>query len=294
MKERKLPFVRPGRVQCLALFLVVSLVCVAVRPASSTEAAPSAPAKKEKHDGEKIFRGLLFGEEGPISRKFPEIWQRPDVIEQMNTPAKARAWNSLKEKTVVRIKKKDPTFFKRFGDAMQSGDHFKIMEAFGEAGKLITETISTSGAAQIDRKGEARVVNASTNAAAAPAMETSCDGGICVTSDEYGNVYVDDDPAYYTEGGSQDATAMACSVIAVCAAAIALAVWKYAAVVDVAAVAYVAAVVVAIWKWKYKYSYSRMEIDSTHSFYQEEIVNAVAEELYYEDRPVEYQYQAYE
>lgn len=292
MKDSKLPLAGPGRVQCLALFLAVSLVCVAVSPFFATQAAPTA--KNEKRDGEKIFRGLLFGEEGEISRMFPELWQRPDVIEQMNTPAKARAWNSLKEKTVVRIKKKDPTFFKRFGDAMQSGDHFKIMEGFAEAGKLITETISTNGVAQIDRKGEARVVKASTNAAAgaaAPAMETSCDAGICVTSDEYGNVYVDDDPAYYTEGGSQDATAMACSVVAVCAAAIALAVWKYAAVVDVAAIAYVAAVVVAIWKWKYKYSYSRAEIDSTHSFYQEEIVNAVAEGLYYEEQQVQYAYE---
>jgi SdpC family antimicrobial peptide len=292
MKECKLPIVRLGRLQFLALFLVASLALVAARPAISSTAAPAAPpAKKQKHDGEKIFRGLLFGEEGPISKMFPEIWQRPDVVEQMNTPAKARAWNALKEKTIARIRKKDPGFFQRFGDAMQSGDHFKIRDAFGEAGKMITDTISTNGAARLERRGEARMVNASTNSAA---MQTECDGGICVTTDEStGDVYVDDDPAYYAEGGSQDATAMACSAIAVCAAAIALAVWKYVAVVDVAAVAYVAAVVVAIWKWKYKYSYSRSEIDSAQTLYQEEIINSVADNLYYEDQPVD-QYYAYE
>lgn len=82
---------------------------------------------------------------------FPEIRQRPDVVEQMNTPAKAKAWNALKEKTIVRIRKKDPTFFQRFGDAMQSGDHFKIRDAFAEAGKQITDTISTNGGAGSNR-----------------------------------------------------------------------------------------------------------------------------------------------
>src|SRR5919201_2636119 len=150
MTQGRFHVARLGKVQCLALFLVASLVFLAAGPASSsTSAGSSAPPKKEKHDGEQIFRGLLFGEEGPISRMFPDIWQRPDVVEQMNTPAKAKAWNALKEKTIARIRKKDPTFFARFGDEIQSGDHLRIQHALAEAGKAITETISTNGAAQV-------------------------------------------------------------------------------------------------------------------------------------------------
>jgi SdpC family antimicrobial peptide len=262
--------------------LVASLVFLAAGPASSSTAADSSQSrknKKEKRDGEKIFRGLLFGEEGEVSQMFPDIWQRPDVVEQMNTPAKAKAWNALKEKTIARIRKKDPTFFARFGDEIQSGDHLRIQHALAEAGRAITETISTNGAAQVGPAKAGKVIPASTaarGAGRAPQDQTTCDGGICVTQDANG-IYVDDDPSWTSD--PQDASAMACSAVAVCALAIAVAVWKYAVVVDVAAVAYVAAVVIAIWKWKYRYSYSYSELDSTQTLYQEMLVDEIAEQL---------------
>ena len=67
---------------------------------------------------------------------------------------------------------------------------------------------------------------------------------------------------------------LACSVVAVCAAAIALAVWKYVAVVDIAAVAVVAAVAIAIWR------YVGIEEDQAKGrLFREQFVNSVAERL---------------
>ena len=288
-----------------ALFLVASLVFMVVRPGISTSNA-AQPIKKQKREGEQIFRGLLFGEEGEVSAMFPQIWKRQEVVAQMKSPEKAKAWNAFKEKVIVSIRKKDPDFFKRFEDGIQSGDHFRIRDMLAESGKLISEVLSekeksnksaavrqapisppANGQAEPEARGAARITKASMstaakssgaarNANANSSAETQCEGGICVTQDSAG-IYVDDDPNSTVD--PQEASAMACSAVAVCVLALAVAVWKWAVAVDVAAVAYVAAVVVAIWKWKYKYSYSYAELDTTQTLYQEMLVDTIAQQL---------------
>src|SRR6185436_6985389 len=120
MRERRTSLPRLSRYQFgTALFLIFSLVFLIVRPGIATSSASDRTTGHVKQDGEKIFRGLLFGEEGPIADKFPQIWKRREVAEQLKHPEKSKAWNAFKEKVIVSIRKKDPTFFKRFGDEIQ-------------------------------------------------------------------------------------------------------------------------------------------------------------------------------
>lgn len=73
---------------------------------------------------------------------------------------------------------------------------------------------------------------------------------------------------------------LACSVVAVCAAAIAVAVWKWVAVVDIAAVAMVAAVVLAVWRWGPSVQSEATESQKASArLFQESFIAAIAQKL---------------
>ncbi len=95
----------------------------------------------------KRFFGLVFGEEGPIAEMFPQIWKNPQVLEQMKSEKRMKAWNDFKEVVVSELKNRDRTFFDRFGEAMQSGDHIKIVDGLNEAGAIVRQAIEGQQAA---------------------------------------------------------------------------------------------------------------------------------------------------
>lgn len=74
--------------------------------------------------------------------------------------------------------------------------------------------------------------------------------------------------------------AMACSAVAVCFAAVAVAAWKWVAVVDVAVVVWVAAIAVAIWRWKPTRSTLSFSDDPNEStLFRDELINTLAVKL---------------
>ena len=74
---------------------------------------------------------------------------------------------------------------------------------------------------------------------------------------------------------------MACSVAVVCVAAVAVAVWKWVAVVDVAAVAVVAAVALAIWRYvgRTRTGVSQEQWPSEGNLFRESLIDSIAEKL---------------
>jgi SdpC family antimicrobial peptide len=265
-----------------ALLVIVSVIAFVARPSLLASSA-AEQGKRQKYSGEKIFRGLLFGEQGPIAEMFPQIWKNPQVVEQMKSEKRMQHWNEFKERVVRELKNRDQTFFDRFGEAMQSGDHIKIVDGLNEAGTLIRQALTEAEQAAANKGMAPTNSKKQTAKAGGPIMvkaamsqpqdpTTTCEYGICVTEDDYG-VTVFEDAA-----NPQDVTANACSAVAVCALALLVAVWKWAVLVDVAAVVFVAAVVVAVWKWKY--TYNRMEISDTQYLFQDMLVEDVRENLY--------------
>jgi cannibalism toxin, SdpC family len=95
--------------------------------------------------GETVFRGLFFGT-GPIAKKFPEIWEDPMLLHYNealnNKPELVRKLNELRNKLVKRIAKKDPDFFQRFGEDIQSGDHLIVQAAVEDASTRLVEAMS--------------------------------------------------------------------------------------------------------------------------------------------------------
>jgi SdpC family antimicrobial peptide len=266
----------------IALVVVASLIIFLVRPGLSAATSDKAQGH-QKHRGEEVFRGLLFGE-GDIAEKFPQIWKHPQVVEQMKKPGRQEQWNIFKEKVIAGIKKKDKTFFDRFGEEIQSGDHLRIMDILNESGEAIKGQLmdlqamanksrplkaaalptSKKGKSASAKNREAKIIKTSLSTAAQDPSTTVCDGGICATEDSTG-VEVYDDP-----DNPQGASAFGCSYLAVCFAVVLVAAYAVAFAL--------VAVVSTVWKWKGRYSYD--ELDSAESLYQEMLVDSIAYELY--------------
>jgi SdpC family antimicrobial peptide len=266
----------------IALMLVASLIIFLVRPGLSASSSNTGQ-RNQRHAGEEIFRGLLFGE-GEIAEKFPQIWKHPQVVEQMKKPGRLEQWNIFKERVIAGIKKKDHTFFDRFGEEIQSGDHLRIVDILNESGQAIRGQLmelqamankshplkaaalptSKKGKIASAKNGEAKIIKTSLSTTAQDPSTTICDGGICATEDSTGvSVYDDlDNP--------QGASAFGCSYLAVCFAVVLVAAYAVAFAL--------VAVVSTVWKWKGRYSYD--ELDSAESLYQEMLVDSIAYELY--------------
>jgi|GEM_PF-2429975 len=289
MKNLKLNLMANRYRYVTALLVIVSMAVFILRP-DLLASSKTDPTHKRKYNGEKILRGLLFGEDGPVSEMFPQIWKDPQVLEQKKSGKRLKAWNDFKERIIGELKARDHTFLDRFGVAMQSGDHIKIVDGLNEAGRLMRESLENAeAAAKAARKdrgqsasrngsatkgGGARFTKTSMPVGGARPQDgtTTCEYGICVTEDSYGITVFED------AANPQDVTANACSAVAVCALALLVAVWKWAVLVDVAAVVFVAAVVVATWRWKY--TYNRMEVADTEALFQEMLVDDIAQNLY--------------
>jgi SdpC family antimicrobial peptide len=85
---------------------------------------------KKGYTGEEIYRGVFLGE-GEVGNLFPEIW------DNYKSQFSGKEWSELKEAMVLALKESDPTFFDRFGEEMQSGDHLRIQSIIAESRSIL-------------------------------------------------------------------------------------------------------------------------------------------------------------
>ncbi len=122
--------------------LLVPLALLALFLVGCDAAGPQADASL-RYDGETVFRALMFGQ-GEVAQLFPEIWADEAAILQEARKrmseqdlevfdASLKAAEGFWEKLVAAIGEADPTFFDRFAEATQSGDHLVILAALEEA-----------------------------------------------------------------------------------------------------------------------------------------------------------------
>lgn len=106
------------------------------------------------YTGEELLVGVFFMD-GPVAELFPELLDEiqarkggPKNEEEENeaqrllaqapspddlSPEERAQLDQLEANVIARIRAEDPTFFDRFADDMQSGDHFLVDAALAEA-----------------------------------------------------------------------------------------------------------------------------------------------------------------
>lgn len=104
------------------LIAIVATSCAADRNASISVQATSV-----RHDGVTIFKGMFFGD-GPVAKHFPEVWNSARVkrIKSNLDARELAAYNKAKSEVINSIGKRDPSFFRNFGRAMQSGSQVQV------------------------------------------------------------------------------------------------------------------------------------------------------------------------
>ncbi|MBK8236138.1 MAG: hypothetical protein IPK74_11310 [Deltaproteobacteria bacterium] len=117
--------------------------------------APEVQAER-MFNGEELYDGLLFGL-GPVGELVPELAQfdidalssderaefeaklaeanlsTDDIENARDRLAHDEGFLAFRAQLIDQIRRDDPTFFPRFADAIQSGDHFTVAAALDEA-----------------------------------------------------------------------------------------------------------------------------------------------------------------
>jgi SdpC family antimicrobial peptide len=149
---------------CLALCVSASIVGAGC---DNAENGGSAQTEERRYEGETIFDGVFFGV-GPAGGLLTELVgeipddQRAQMDASLAEQGIPTDWEDAErgqgdQASQVRaeikawIAAEDPTFFARFGDAMQSGDHFEVDAALDEALDLLDGAVaSTIDAPNVD------------------------------------------------------------------------------------------------------------------------------------------------
>lgn len=125
----------------MSLLFLSFLIVGAVGCTSQVESTTAHPYL----EGEAVFRGLVFGE-GRIADELPEIWAN---VDRNADPDKQALADQGKVKLIEALRAADATFFKRFGDAIQSGNHLRIDRALQESAALVKEVTSWQSAPKV-------------------------------------------------------------------------------------------------------------------------------------------------
>ena len=130
-------------------------LCTFAMSACGSE-SPLAPTRHVvPQDGETLFRGLVFGE-GAVAKEFPEIWGGKKIDDPSWTADQREAVLQAKTALIADMRTADPTFFDRYGAAIQSGDRLRIERMLDESGKLLRQVAdSRIAAAQNAKPGDA-------------------------------------------------------------------------------------------------------------------------------------------
>jgi SdpC family antimicrobial peptide len=132
-----------------------------------------AHADVQDFDGETLYRGLVQWR-GPASGLVPEVEEIKTLLwEPFNDPSLqeyAAEIEALHERMLAEIPAIDPTFFDRFEEAIESGNHFAVQRALLDAGEITLEAarrttnLSNNLRAFADEPGKKRELAASLSA----------------------------------------------------------------------------------------------------------------------------------
>ncbi|WP_103020450.1 hypothetical protein [Salinibacter altiplanensis] len=139
-------FVRMSALRWLTVPLIFCVMALSITACDSSgisvkEKTPQQPTT-QAYSGKTIFKGLFFAE-GPVAKKYPEIWKNPSVTQQlskMTTEQQAEA-EELETKILNWIGEERPQFFGEFRQAIQSGDHLQIRKALDRSSTLTLNAI---------------------------------------------------------------------------------------------------------------------------------------------------------
>ena len=106
----------------IAVMVVGSGACSSDR-VTGTDSRPSAMIT----DGRAVFQGVFFGV-GETGRRLTKLWEGKSVVDRTADPIKRqRAQVSIDSVTRV-VESRDPTFFSRFANAIQSGQPVTVTD----------------------------------------------------------------------------------------------------------------------------------------------------------------------
>lgn len=136
---------------------VVALVVTAAIIVSMINGGYSTPAQVQlrPYDGVTLYRGLFFGT-GPVVSKLPTLSKVAPYF-----PAE---YKNLEGPITNYIKKKDPAYFDKFADDIQSGDRVRVAAAIKRTNQIqkealieVTKNSRTPIASQVRRIATTRV-----------------------------------------------------------------------------------------------------------------------------------------
>jgi SdpC family antimicrobial peptide len=135
----------------LALLLALTVTITFIDRAYSV---PAATVQKTPYDGLALYRGLFFAS-GPVASKIPTI--------QKAAPYLPADYKNLEGQITKYILSKDPKYFDKFANDIQSGDRVRVADAIRRTGKLqreamlsITQKSRTNFATNVGRLREER------------------------------------------------------------------------------------------------------------------------------------------
>lgn len=119
------------RLPVSSLLISCMLILALTTGAGDALAAPARPVFK----GEDFYRGIFLAQ-GPVANRIPEIRDHLKIDQSKVDPKVMRLINDFYARLIDSIREADPTFMDRFGEAMQSGDHFAIEEMIAEGSNV--------------------------------------------------------------------------------------------------------------------------------------------------------------
>ena len=112
----------------IAVVLAVAVTVSLVNSAHSVQ----APVQGAPYDGVTLYRGLFFAS-GPVASKIPTI--------RKVAPYLPADYKNLESQIIKYIQAKDPSYFDRFANEIQSGDRVKVANAIVRTNKLQKEAV---------------------------------------------------------------------------------------------------------------------------------------------------------
>ncbi|MEF8939165.1 MAG: hypothetical protein V5A22_04910 [Salinivenus sp.] len=139
-------FIRRSALRWLTVPLMLCVMALSITACDSSGAGVKEQtpqqATTKSYSGKTIFKGLFFAE-GPVAKKFPEIWKNPSVTRQLSrlTSEQQVEAEKLETKILNWIGEERPKFFGEFRQAIQSGDHLQIRKALDRSSTLMLSAI---------------------------------------------------------------------------------------------------------------------------------------------------------
>jgi SdpC family antimicrobial peptide len=144
MKDRAFRY-RLGAISgAIAIATTIALTVYVTRPTIVLAADTASSKATARYNGETLFTGLYFGE-GPVAKMFPEIWESPQMAQQISQVQNNETWSKTKSQAMEWVRTNDPDFFNRFEQDIQSGDHARVGLAYQQGAQKLSEFVRSTG-----------------------------------------------------------------------------------------------------------------------------------------------------